>query len=338
MKKWYFSDNGNVTGPFNVNEAKPLLAKNSDLYGWNPSLSQWLPVTQLLELREFVLESKPATQVSKELINKFVTKKRDLNKKVNLIDDVIKQTQTKITLFEKEIAKYKNLTESLTSEVQDNIVPIDKKYQLMVKQLKELTKATEIAKNEIIEVVQEFGDLVLSKTSENTEDVLELNDLPTLNNTVNRDALVQVKKDIVPEAVDSKVDNSQPIKKTSDEKIETSNIATIDNKITDEAKVTILKEPKDVTKVDNTTSTLTVPIESKAAIENKDKKTFDNVKNRLKSVFKHKVEEPPMRLSDQLKQLEQEPKEELVFIDSDIEEDESIDSEPKVKKRRRRRF
>lgn len=330
MKKWYFSDNGNVTGPFSVNDAKSLLSKNSDLYGWNPTFSQWLPVIQISELSSFISESKPAAQIPKELIDKFVTKKRDLNKKINLIDDVIKKTQINMSLFEKEINKYKNLTESLTTEVQDNIVPIDKKYQVMSKQLRELNKATEIAKQEIIDVVQEFGELVLSKTSDETDDILELNNLPTLKKVVRDEKIVQIKETSVQTTVRSNVENQSEIKNTA-----VNNIVT-DDKITNKDKVVVLKEQKDVNSVEKTPSVAKTSIEPKKSVENK--KTFGDVKNRLKSVFKHKVEKPPMIFSEQLKALDKKLEEELVYIDSDINEDDLIDDEPKKKRMKPRKF
>ena len=111
MKKWYFSDNGQVSGPFNINDVSSLLAKNNELYGWNPSFSQWLPVAQIAELSEFISESKPVTQISKELIDKFVSKKRDLNKKIKLIDELIKNTKGNLYTFEEIIKNYNNLTQ-----------------------------------------------------------------------------------------------------------------------------------------------------------------------------------------------------------------------------------
>ncbi len=32
MKKWFFSDNGKVTGPLGLKESNELISKNPDLY------------------------------------------------------------------------------------------------------------------------------------------------------------------------------------------------------------------------------------------------------------------------------------------------------------------
>jgi len=76
MKKWYFSDNGNVTGPVSVDSATSLFANGGDLYAWNASFSQWLPVTLIPELSNIIPTTKVAAQVPKELIDKFIQKKR----------------------------------------------------------------------------------------------------------------------------------------------------------------------------------------------------------------------------------------------------------------------
>lgn len=329
MKKWYFSENGKVSGPYSINDANSLLSKNNDLYGWNPSFSQWLPVTQIPELSELIPESKPAAQVPKELIDKFVTKKRDLNKKVTLIDEAIKNTQAHVESFEKEINKYKNLTESLSSDVKDNILPLEKKHQLVTKQLKELTKAAEIAKHEIIDVVQEFGELVLSKTNENAEELLELKELPELKSV---EKVVQITETV----------KKTPVKISAPEVVKTEANKEV-GKPADAEKTTVEK----VVHLKDSAESKTQTVPSSHAEESiKEKvtagenKAFMGVKNKFKSVFKPKVEEPVMRLSDQLKQLEKEPKEELVFVDSDIDIDDDLleDSDPKKKRRRRRRF
>ena len=110
MDKWYISDNGRVAGPLNVNDVQRLIAKNSDLYGWNPSFSHWLPIEKIQELKGFLPEDYSSDRISKELIDRFVTKKRDLNKKTALINASIEATVQKMAIFEEEISNYKTLT------------------------------------------------------------------------------------------------------------------------------------------------------------------------------------------------------------------------------------
>ena len=39
MKKWYFSKNGKISGPLELDEAKVFLTKDPDFYGWYSSFS-----------------------------------------------------------------------------------------------------------------------------------------------------------------------------------------------------------------------------------------------------------------------------------------------------------
>ncbi|WP_426357917.1 DUF4339 domain-containing protein [Pseudocolwellia sp. HL-MZ19] len=314
MKKWYFSDNGQVSGPLNINDATSLLAKNNDLYGWNPSFSQWLPVAQIAELSEFISESKPVTQISKELIDKFVSKKRDLNKKIKLIDELIKNTKSNLYTFEGIIKNYNSLTEDLSPEVKANILPIEKKQLLLSKQLTELIRATDIAKNEIIDVVKEFGDLVLSKTSGSSDDLINIDDLPELKQVKKQDGLGQAK---------AEVELKQPQKIGIKKEVDKAEVI-----LEPPTEQGVLTKGKDVDKGHPSTS-----------VEH-DNTAFYDVKSRLKSVFKAKSEEPAISLSEQLKinNLKVKTDDEVVNIDDEINEDLLDDDEEKKTRRRRRRF
>jgi len=330
MKKWYFSDNGQVSGPFNMNDVSTLLAKNSDLYGWNPSFSQWLPVTQIPEFKGLIADSKPVTQISKELINTFVAKKRDLSKKIKLIDEATKRSKSKLNEFEAIISKYNQLTEGLSIEVKANIEPVEKKKLLMSKQLVELTKAIDIAKDEIIEVVKEFGDLVMSENMSDSADVIDLADLPELKsrNKTERIVSANVISDKVKQAsvnnVKEEINDSTSVSQRVVQKVSTNEITGLKN--------------NDLTKEPNI-----INIENKAAVisdevtVNPGSKAFSDVKNKFKSVFKAKSEEPSMKLSDRLKQANHDKEDEVVLLNTEGKGGLYEDDEGPIKKRRRRR-
>jgi len=329
MKKWYFSENGSVSGPYSMSEANTLLKKNNDVYGWNPTFSQWLPVTQIPEFSELIPDSKPAAQVPKELIDRFVTKKRDLNKKIKLIDETIKNSEEHIKLFDNEINQYKSLTESLSDDVKNNIVPLEKKHQLVIKQLLELKKAAEIAKHEIIDVVQEFGDLVLSKANESEAGLSELKELPELKS--------ETSKRINSEHAGS-VNSTTSIKARTKSYNAPKNVEPTETlNVVAQKKVQINSK-----EIESDTST-SEHSQEKTSVneENSEQNAFSGVKNKFKSVFKPKVEEPTIKLSDKLKQLEQPPKE-VVTQDATqgVNDDELIEDseEQKTTRRRRRRF
>jgi|GEM_PF-1009172 len=329
MKKWYFSENGSVTGPYSISEANTLLEKNNDVYGWNPTFSQWLPVTQIPEFSELIPDSKPAAQVPKELIDRFVTKKRDLNKKIKLIDETIKNTEEHIELFDNEINQYKSLTESLSVDVKNNIVPLEKKHQLVMKQLQELKKAAEIAKHEIIDVVQEFGDLVLSKANENAAGLSELKELPEFKN----ETATAVSKPVNSE-------RAGYVNSTASKKVQAKpHNASKNVETTEKLDVVAQKELNNNNKnIERDTSTNEYSQEQSSENEvNSEQNAFSGVKNKFKSVFKPKAEEPTVKLSDKLKQLEQPPKEVVTQDENDAELIEDSE-EQKTTRRRRRRF
>jgi hypothetical protein len=345
MDKWYLSDNGDVNGPFNIADVETLVSKNSDLYGWNPSFNHWLPVVQINEFESFLPQDKESNKVSKDLIDKFVSKKRDLNKKINLIDNSVESTTKSLGLFEKEIADYKELTKNLNADVQDNIAPLEKKYNTVKKQLGELQKAAEIAKQEIDDVVKEFGDLVLSKTSNRSEAFAELAEVTATVTGITKD-----KVSIESNEVDEVIPSVQPIK----------NVA---SNVSDDSVIT-KDQPTSLEKAAQLNQTIEKPVDTKdvqpeevvetpqvgASTIGPEKKGFSDVKNKLKSVFGNSKPEPTetKSLSEQMMQLEKgtvsevEEDEEIVFIDSDVEpETNSVEETPgdeKKKRRRRRRF
>lgn len=364
MKKWYFSENGTVSGPCSINDASSLLAKNNNLYGWNPSFSQWLPVNQIPELSKLVTKNNPPAQVPKAVIDKFTANKEDLHNKIKRIDETIIKTQKQIDVFEKEIDQYKNLTESLSSDIKDNILPLEKKHLLASKQLRELTKASEIARHEIINVAKEFNELVLSKTSEDLDELLELDELPEPKQEKQTVKTRETYNTIPASIAAPKIEEA-----TGNNEIST----TVTNKKTTLEKVVALRAEAELkTTPTHYNTDKTSVIEHVPVLENKtflgfkhkvtsvfktanaDEKTvlekvlteentaLVGVKNKLRSVFKPKVEEPTMKLSEQLKQLEQQPKEELAFANSDINSnfDGNLldNNDPKKKRRRRRRL
>ncbi|MCJ8319875.1 MAG: DUF4339 domain-containing protein [Colwellia sp.] len=168
MKKWYFSKNGKISGPFELDEAKDFLIKDPDFYGWHPSFNQWRPVSCIVEFNDVVPTPVPAAQIPPELIKEFVDKKQNLHDKIDNIDEKIDLSTTSIYEFEQEIKIYKRITQNLSDEVKDNIKSIEQNYNGLQKTLAELKKATDIANNEIDEIVTDFDSRVAGKSEKKT--------------------------------------------------------------------------------------------------------------------------------------------------------------------------
>ena len=166
MKKWYFSKNGEVIGPLNLKDAKELLTKDPDHYGWHPSFTQWQPVSCISEFDDVVPVPVPAAQIPKELIEEFVVKKQQLHDKLESLNENIDVTHGFLYEFEQEIGIYKRLTQNLSDEVKGNINSIENQYKALQKQLNQLIKVTDIAETEINDIATDFDNRVASKGSE----------------------------------------------------------------------------------------------------------------------------------------------------------------------------
>lgn len=173
MKKWYFSKNGKVSGPLNVTEAKNLLAKDPDYYAWQPSFTQWQPVSNLNEFNDVVPTPVAAAQIPEELIEEFIAKKKRLENKLTSLYQRIDLTSTALYEFEKEISIYKRLTHNLSDEVKNNITSIEQQYNSLNKNLTALKNVAEIAHHEIDDIVTDFDHQVASKTPVHSKKVTQ---------------------------------------------------------------------------------------------------------------------------------------------------------------------
>lgn len=160
MKKWYFSHNGDVTGPLSEAEAREFLQNEPNCYGWHPSFTQWLPVSHINEFAGLVPPPESPAQIPVELITDFSKKRKELHATINNMDESVKYTKTYLYELEQEINIYKRLTSKLSDEVRNNISSIEVKYEGYLKVFEELINAMNIAKSEIGEVTTEFDKRV----------------------------------------------------------------------------------------------------------------------------------------------------------------------------------
>ncbi len=156
MKKWFFSNNGEVTGPLDLEAAKDFLADNPDVYGWHASFNQWKPVSCISEFVGIIPATVQAPLIPKEISDKFLAKKQRLETKLTSIDDSINHSQSSLTKFEKQIDAYRDLTKNLNDDVKGAIDNIEKKYKSLSRKLSQVKDAVHIAEKEMSEVVDVF--------------------------------------------------------------------------------------------------------------------------------------------------------------------------------------
>jgi len=156
MKKWFFSNNGKVTAPLDLDAAKEYLSNNPDVYGWHPSFKQWKPVNCISEFVDVLPPTVQPPSIPKEISDKFFAKKQRLESKLNSIDDSINHSQLSFKKFEKQIEDYKILTENLNDDVKGAIGNVEKKYKSLSRKLSQVKEAVQIAEKEMSEVVGDF--------------------------------------------------------------------------------------------------------------------------------------------------------------------------------------
>lgn len=162
MKKWFFSNNGEVTAPLDLDDAKDYLASNPDVYGWHPSFNQWKPVNCISEFVDVLPATVQAPLIPKEISDKFIAKKQRLDTKLTSIDDSINHTQSSLGKFELQIESYKDLTKNLNDDVKGAIDNIEKKYKSLSRKLSQVKDAVHIAEKEMSEVVNTFDQKMSS--------------------------------------------------------------------------------------------------------------------------------------------------------------------------------
>ena len=163
MKKWYFSDNGKVSGPLSIQDAEAFVSKNENLYGWQPAFSQWLPVHLIPEFSEIAAPPKSGQQIPQDLIDDYLAKKKVIEEKIKFIDETVEKTAKSMQGFAAEIDVYQDLTKNLSDEVKGTIVDLEKQHEKLEKKLHELKEVADVARAEAIENIEAFENRLKEK-------------------------------------------------------------------------------------------------------------------------------------------------------------------------------
>jgi hypothetical protein len=289
MNKWFFSNNGEVTAPLDLDAAKDYLASNPNVYGWNPSFTQWKPVSCISEFSDILPTTVQAPLIPKEISDKFSAKKQRLESKLTSIDDSINHSQSSLVKFDKQIKEYKELTHNLNDDVKGAIDNIEKKYNSLRRKLSQVKDAVNIAETEMTEVVHDFDRRMISN------DIF----MPSCNQSI-------------PMSLDgdgNTLSSAQVSRaKLAQEKLATPHIRadSVEMKVKEPA--VEISEPANVQtnktakKVDKTS--LQSPLYSAVEASHSTKDSFHGMKNMMKSVFKgdNKVEE--VEVKEEVKKVE----------------------------------
>jgi hypothetical protein len=141
MKKWLFSDNGKITGPFGLAESQDIINKNPALYAWNPSFTHWIPVSHIEEFGLTLDIPAPPIEVPLEMISEFINEERELISQLDLLDESLNSTHIELNELNTDTHHYQQLTTTLNKEVKAVISNIEQQYAALAKSLANVSKA-----------------------------------------------------------------------------------------------------------------------------------------------------------------------------------------------------
>ncbi|TWX71762.1 DUF4339 domain-containing protein [Colwellia demingiae] len=140
MKKWFFSDNGKVTGPLELKESNELVSKNPDLYAWHPSYTHWVPVSCIDEFEVSITPPPPPIEIPKHLIDGLIGEEKELITTLDRIDKTIKITSDSLYEIDAELDNYGKIAHNLTEEVRAVVKTIEEQYAALQKNLANVIK------------------------------------------------------------------------------------------------------------------------------------------------------------------------------------------------------
>jgi len=156
MKKWLFSKNGKILGPFEVVEANDFVLTNPDTYAWHPSYSHWMPVTCISEFEGSIPAPKPPSVIPKELIEEFISEERKLISRLEQLDEHLIQTDQSLLALDNEIKEFQDITKNCTTEVRATLQNIEQQFANLSKNLSNFKNTTTNAKEVLEDVSGDF--------------------------------------------------------------------------------------------------------------------------------------------------------------------------------------
>jgi hypothetical protein len=140
MKKWFFSDNGKVTGPLELKECNELIAKNPNLYAWHPAYTHWVPVSCIEEFNVAISPPPPPIEIPQGLIEDLIGEEKDLISTLDRIDKTIKITSDSLYEIDAEVDNYSQMAHNLTEEVKVVVKSIEEQYASLQQNLANVIK------------------------------------------------------------------------------------------------------------------------------------------------------------------------------------------------------
>jgi hypothetical protein len=140
MKKWFFSNNGEVTGPFGLQESNELIAKNPNLYAWHPAYTHWVPVSCIDEFEVAIKPPPTPLEIPQGLIENLIDEEKELISTLDRIDKTIKITSDSLYEIDIEVDNYSQITHNLIKQVEMVVKSIEEQYASLQQNLADVIK------------------------------------------------------------------------------------------------------------------------------------------------------------------------------------------------------
>lgn len=130
MKKWLFSNQGEITQPFSFAEAQEYIKDNAtdDLYVWHPSFTHWMPLSSIDDFDVELLIPIPPVALPQDIIEEYKNQEQSLFKTLSRIDNTLGNTRAGLSELDNDIDTYNHYTEKLNAEVEIALENIKKQY------------------------------------------------------------------------------------------------------------------------------------------------------------------------------------------------------------------
>lgn len=142
MKKWLFSNNGEITETLTFDEAKTYVEKHegSELYVWHPSFTHWTPLHEVEDFQQEIVIPTPPVAIPKALLEEYKNKEESMFKTLSRIDNTLGNTRAALSEMDHDIDNYAKVTQKLNTEVRVTLDKIHEQYAALQKNISAVTK------------------------------------------------------------------------------------------------------------------------------------------------------------------------------------------------------
>lgn len=143
MKKWLFSNNGEITEALTFDEAQNYIKKNaeSNLYVWHPTFTHWTPLYLVEDFQLEINIPPPPVAIPKALLEEYKNKEDALFKILSRIDNTLGNTRAVISEMDQDIDMYCTFTEELNTEVKETLEKVSEQYAALQKSIRTSPKS-----------------------------------------------------------------------------------------------------------------------------------------------------------------------------------------------------